>query len=63
MRWQVKSLLVVLAGMWLIALGSALGAYWSSNFLIGFLTIFGTLLVIVGTLHFCLNTIVESLTK
>lgn len=63
MNWRVKSLLVTLVGMWLIALAHFISTYWPSSSLIGFLAIPGIFLTMLGALHFCLNTIVESLRK
>ena len=63
MRWELKSLLVLVGGMWLTSLAYFISIHWPSSSLIGLLAIPGLFLVGLAALHFCLNTIVESLRK
>lgn len=63
MRWQLKGPLAVLIGTCLAEVGRFIEARWTSSSLPEILFILAVLLILSGALHFCLNTIAESLRR
>ena len=63
MRWQLQSFTVLVGGFWLIGLARYIDTHWPNPSLVDFLIASGIFLMMLGVLHLCLNTIVESLRK
>ena len=63
MRWEFKSLTVTTSGLGLMALARLISFLWADNPLTDYLIPLGFGLIVMGTLHLCLNAIAESFRK